>query len=396
MPTQGERPPVLLYVDLDEFFVQVERLAAPGLAARPVLVGGLQGQRGEVACASLEARKFGIRAGMSLREALARCPEAVVLPCDPPRIHDLSRRFFQVLLRWSPSLERRSLDEAWLDIRHHATGLSKGIAVARSIQEVIRFELGMTASAGVGKSGTIAHRACEAAKPGGTLSWDHNAYAEWSRSAGIEELPGVGEILAPQLKKAGIRTVADLARCDEEWLIARLGSRARALLARARGEDPRPLIPMVHEPRPRTFTRTLTFPRPLVLQVHVERVLLVLAEEIARDLRLEGGKAERITLTLALEEGGMERRGERLPAATTSSEAISRILRRISAGIAMGRGVRSVTIAIGRSDRAGCQQEDLFGNDQAQWDRASDRIIERFGRRSFVRASMLPLSKVDR
>jgi DNA polymerase-4 len=395
--------PVFLYLDLDEFFVQVERLAAPALASRPVLIGGLPGGRGEVACASLEAREHGIRAGMQIREALRRCPDAVVLPCHPARIHDLSFRFFRLLLRWSPNVEKRSVDEAWVDLSEKALSLHESLSVAGAIQGEIREELGLAVSVGIGPSGTIAHRACQASKPAGRLAWDHESYRAWSSTAGIEALPGVGPVFAGHFLQAGMRTVADLARCaDPRRLRSIAGERGVSLAILARGEDPRPLIP-VHASHPSArVTRTLSFPRPLKHPPHLARVLLVLAEEISRELREEGFRAARITLALFHEGGGVERRSQNLSAASPSTDSIAAVLHRLQKEIGCEVGVRSLTIGVTRGEDRPPAQEELFSSDPGSrsdpdgWDRASDRITERFGRRSLRRASMLPSSKGDR
>jgi len=145
----------ILHVDMDSFFVEVERLRDPGLIGRPVVVGG-PGNRGVVASASYEARSFGIRSAMPMVAAQKRCPALVVVPTDHSLYQESSIRVFEVFQSITPLVEGLSLDEAFLDVsglyRHFPTPNVIGFEIRRRI----RNELGLPASVGIAATKFVA------------------------------------------------------------------------------------------------------------------------------------------------------------------------------------------------------------------------------------------------
>ncbi|MEL7374106.1 MAG: DNA polymerase IV, partial [Pseudomonadota bacterium] len=138
----------ILHVDMDAFYASVEQRDDPELAGQPVLVGG-KGQRGVVAAASYEAREFGVRSAMPMREALKRCPNAV---CVHPRLdhyRDVSQQVFEVFRSITPEVEGLSLDEAFLDVTASIGLFGDPVSIARRIRADIRDATQLTASVGV-------------------------------------------------------------------------------------------------------------------------------------------------------------------------------------------------------------------------------------------------------
>jgi len=156
-----------LHVDMDAFFTSVEQRDRPELRGKPVVVGAGPNERGVVAAASYEARKFGVRSAMPSREAGRRCPQAVFLPVDGRRYQEASRQVFAIFERFTPLVEPLSVDEAFLDVTGARRLFGDGEAIARQIKAAIRREVGLTASVGVAPNKFLAKLGSEMNKPDG-------------------------------------------------------------------------------------------------------------------------------------------------------------------------------------------------------------------------------------
>ncbi|HEU4464480.1 MAG TPA: DNA polymerase IV, partial [Gemmatimonadota bacterium] len=165
-------PRAILHVDLDAFFVAVERLRDPTLAGRPVVVGadprGGKG-RGVVAAASYEARAFGIRSAMPIGEAYRRCPDAAWLPGSPDLYRRAARAVRAVLQRFTPAVEAVSIDEAYLDLSGTERLHGPPRATAERIRRAIRDETRLPASMGLATTKAVAKIASDLCKPEGFL-----------------------------------------------------------------------------------------------------------------------------------------------------------------------------------------------------------------------------------
>ena len=242
----GARPRDLMLVDLDCFYVSVERVRDPSLEGRIVVVGGKPGERGVVVCASYEARAFGVRAGMPIFQAARRLPprRTVWLHGDHAAYTEASRKVREVLERFTPSVQPLSLDEALLDFtgceRLHPS-LTK---LADRIHDEVREATGLPISIGIGSSHTIARVALALAKlgkPGGRsgarLLVPRGEEAAFLAHLPLSFLPGVGPRTHEKLRRFHLDTVGDLAHVPVEILKETFGRVGVTLAYRARGLD---------------------------------------------------------------------------------------------------------------------------------------------------------------
>ena len=238
-PPLHARPRDLMLVDLDCFYVSVERVRDPALRGRPVIVGGLPHERGVVASASYEARAYGVHAGMPLFQAARRCPpgETVFLRGDHEAYMRASRDVLEVLERFTPQVEPLSLDEALLDLagceRHHTTWLTAAAAVHAAVREAT----GLDVSIGIGGTRAVARIALALAKPGGVLEVRRGEEAAFLGDLPLRFLPGVGGRTQKALERFNVRTIGDLGAVPEEVLEATFGRTGVTLSRRARGLD---------------------------------------------------------------------------------------------------------------------------------------------------------------
>ncbi|MHA3774389.1 DNA polymerase IV [Verrucomicrobiota bacterium sgz303538] len=240
-------PRVIFHVDMDAFYASVEQRDNPEYRGKPLVVGAPADQRGVVAAASYEARKFSIRSAMPSRTAAKLCPDAIFVRPRMDVYRAESRYIMDILREASPVLEKVSVDEAYLDVSERFTSndedeaLFASVTLAKSIKRRISEERGLTASIGIGPNKFLSKLGSDFQKPNGLTLIPQRDKAAFLRSLAVNTIPGVGPVTAESLAKQGIRTIADLQDADATKLSAAVGSFAAALRDRAFGNDDRPL-----------------------------------------------------------------------------------------------------------------------------------------------------------
>lgn len=270
---------VILHVDLDSFFVSVERVLDPSLSNRPVIVGGSPEGRGVVTSASREARAEGVHAAMPSAVAKRLCPEAVFLPGRGRLYGRASQAAMKILREFCDHLERASIDEAYLDVTERVAAGASSFDIAVAIQRALLDRLGLPCSVGIGGNKFIAKVACGRAKPAGILEvW--NGYEDaFVAPLPVEDLPGIGPVLAQQLHLFGLRTAGELSRVKAELLEANFGSSGRGLLAKARGLGSDRLS---EDETPKSLGHETTFSRDVRESGELVSTIFDLAQGVAR------------------------------------------------------------------------------------------------------------------
>ena len=163
---------MIIHIDMDAFYASVEQRDNPELTGLPIVVGGTPQQRGVVAAASYEARKFGIRSAMPSSTAIKLCPEVVFVPMRMKHYTNISKQIRDIFLRYTPLVEPLSLDEAFLDVEGSTHLFGDAAEIAASIKDEIRKELGLTASVGIAPNKFVAKIASDLEKPDGFVKID--------------------------------------------------------------------------------------------------------------------------------------------------------------------------------------------------------------------------------
>ena len=285
----------IFHLDLDAFFVAVERAWDPSLEGKPVLVGGEPGGRGVVACASYEARPYGIRAGMPLAQAQRLCPHAVFLRGQFDRYLEVSQAFMAILSEYSPFLQPLGLDEAFMDMTGFESLYGPLSVTAEAIRSRIRQELRITASVGIASCKPAAKVASDACKPDGLLEVPPGEDAIFLAPLPVEKLPGIGEVTGAKLQRQGIRTLGRLAATPPITLRQLFGVYGDLLHRWASGQDDAPVTGP--EP-PKSISRETTFPQDTRDLSFLKSMLRYLVERVGADLRKEGKRARRVGLRL--------------------------------------------------------------------------------------------------
>ena len=250
----------IIHVDMDAFFASVEQRDSPQLRGKPVAVGG-SAQRGVVAAASYEARRFGVRSAMPSVTAARRCPSLIFVPPRFEVYRDVSHQIRQIFARFSNLVEPLSLDEAYLDVTQDMQQVGSAIRTAQLIRSAIREETGLTASAGVSYNKFLAKVASDQNKPDGIFVIRPHEGAEFVASLPVRRFYGVGPRTAERMGQLGIQVGEDLRDREMGFLVEHFGKSAEYLYHAARGKDHRLVRPdriRKSVGRERTYAEDLT------------------------------------------------------------------------------------------------------------------------------------------
>jgi DNA polymerase-4 len=285
----------VLHVDLDQFLASVELRRRPELVGLPVIVGG-NGDPTEprkvVTCASYEARKFGVHAGMPLRTAARRCPDATFLPSDPDAYDEASAQVMGLLRDLGHPLEVWGWDEAYLGAE-----VADPVELAERIRTIVAAEPGLSCSVGISDNKQRAKVATGFGKPAGIFALTDENWMPVMGDRGVDALWGVGPKTAKRLAGLGITTVADLAATDPTVLTATFGPTTGLwilLLAKGGGDATVSAEPWV----PRSRSHVITFPEDLTERTEMDSAVADLARKTLAEVLEQDRIVTRVAVTV--------------------------------------------------------------------------------------------------
>ncbi|MEH2084987.1 MAG: DNA polymerase IV [Nostoc sp.] len=231
----------IIHVDMDAFYASVEQRDNPSYREKPLVVGGSPNQRGVVAAASYEARKFGIHSAMPSVTAFAKCPALIFVRPRFDVYREISTSIHAIFKRYSDLVEGVALDEAYLDVTENKQNIPYASTIARHIKTAIFQSTQLTATAGVSINKFLAKMASGQNKPNGlTVILPEQAIAFVEQLA-IEQFHGIGEVTAAKMHSFGIHTGADLKTRSLTELTHHFGKAGQYYYKIARAEDDRPV-----------------------------------------------------------------------------------------------------------------------------------------------------------
>lgn len=295
MPPKPSPTPELrriIHIDMDAFYASVEQRDNPALRGLPVAVGSPR-ERGVVAAASYEARKFGVRSAMASVTARRKCAELVFVPPRFDVYRAVSRQIHAIFQRYTPLVQPLSLDEAHLDVTVPLIDLGSATAIAHEIKRKIRDETGLTASAGVSYNKFLAKLASDHRKPDGLFVITPRMGPGFVEVLPVAKFHGVGPATATRMNALGIYTGADLRRQTREFLAAHFGKIGDYYYAAARGQDDRPVVA---DRQRKSIGAETTFARDLLAWHEVGPVLGPLTERIWTACAASGLLARTVTV----------------------------------------------------------------------------------------------------
>ena len=333
----------ILHVDLDQFLASVELRRHPELAGLPVIVGG-NGDPAEprkvVTCASYEAREFGVHAGMPLRNAARRCPDATFLPSDPAAYDAASERVMGLLRDLGHPVEVWGWDEAYV-----GADVDDPVGLAEQIRTVTSFQTGLSCSVGISDNKQRAKVATGFAKPAGVFVLTDANWMSLMADRSVDALWGVGPKTTKKLGALGHTTVWELAHGDAELLSSTFGPRTGLwllLVAKGGGDTHVSAEPWI----PRSRSHVVTFPRDLTDRAEMNTAITELADHAVADVLASGRIVTRVAVTVRTSTFYTRTKIRKLDAPTTDRDTIVAAALRVLDLFELDRPVRLLGVRL--------------------------------------------------
>ncbi len=387
---EGTWPRAIVLVDMNAFFAAIEQLDRPEWQGRPV--GITNGRRGTcIITCSYEARSYGIRTGMRLREARRRCPDLIQAPARPRRYADVSARIMSALETITPDLEVFSVDEAFLDVSRCQRLFGTPETIAQRVKRTIHAVSGLPCSVGVGGDKTTAKYAAKLDKPDGLTVIPPGEAAMVLRDVPVTELCGIGPGIGRFLAERGVETCGQMARLPVGELARRFGDLGRRIWLMAQGRDPSPVRPSTAPPK------SIGHGKVIPPETRDHRLLLVhlrhMSEKVAARLRRHGMVAGRFLVGIRLATGWRTEK-PRCIDGTDDGRIVYGLCREVLQRQWRGEGVFQVQVTA-LDPRPAWQQADLFVQTDERrrcLHSAIDAINARYGEFTLMPAPLLARS----
>jgi DNA polymerase-4 len=372
-----------MHIDLDSFFVSVERKFNPELIGKPIIIGG-NAQRGIVASCSYEARKFGVHSGMSSRDAFKLCPHAISVRGNHHLYSEASRQVTKIVDDMVPLYQKASVDEFYIDL----TGTDRfydPYKLASQVRQRIIKETELPISFGMASGKTVAKMATNRAKPNGQLFVPHGSEMAFLAPLPISAIPGLGESTCKKIYEYGIEKIGDLQRVELRFLETIFGKNGRWIYEKARGVDYGEIIP--HSDR-KSISTECTFHSNVSDGRTLESTLVSMTEELSSKLRRENKLASCLAIKVRYANFETHTQQEKIPLTAAEHILIPGIKNLLKKAWNNHRPVRLIGVRLSQLC-TGSYQINLFedNEEQIRLYQAMDLINFKFGDKTVCRAA---------
>lgn len=299
----------IIHIDMDAFYASVEQMDHPELRGKPIAVGGSE-NRGVVAAASYEARKFGVRSAISGVLAKKNCPELIFVSPRFDRYKEISKKIHAIFHDYTDLVEPLSLDEAYLDVTHNKKGNPSATLLAKEIRTRILNEVGLTASAGISVNKFVAKIASDYNKPNGQKTVNPDEVLSFLEELPIRKFYGVGKVTTEKMYQLGIFTGLELKSKSLEYLSTHFGKSGAFYYHVVRG---------IHnsEVKPDRITKSVaaehTFDTNLSSEIFMLEQLEKIATSLERRLKKQNIAGKTVTLKIKYSDFSQQTRSKTVP-----------------------------------------------------------------------------------
>lgn len=283
----------IVHMDLDSFFVSVERLRDSSLHGKPLLIGGMS-SRGVVASCSYEARRFGVHSAMPMKTALRLCPQAIVMRGDMDEYSKYSRLVTDVIRDEAPLFEKSSIDEFYLDI----SGMDRYFGCfkwTRELRQKIIRESGLPISFGLSVNKLVSKIGTGEVKPNGENRVDRGTEREYIAPLSIRKIPGIGKETYKKLSFMGVRQVRTLREVPMRLLQREFGQHGRELWNKANAIDPSEVVPYTEQ---KSISKERTFSEDTLDIEYIRHKIMAMVDDLAFELRQKKQLTGQVTIKI--------------------------------------------------------------------------------------------------
>ena len=382
----------ILHMDLDTFFVSVERLMDRRLHGVPILIGGT-GDRGVVAACSYETRTFGVHSGMPMRQARLMCPEALVIRGNSINYMKQSEAVTAIIKEAVPVCEKSSIDEFYADL----SGMDRFFGCwqfARELRDRVIHETGLPISFGMSTSKTVSKVATGQAKPSGTLQVQYGSEQPFLAPLSVRKIPQVGTHTYNILRNLGVKRIHTVQEMPIELMEQVLGQNGSSIWRKAHGIDPSPVIAFNER---KSISTERTFAKDTTDVEKLRGILVAMTENLAYQLRR--GRKLTACVTVKVRYADFDTRSvqARIPYTSSDHVLIPKVKALFEQLYNRRVQVRLIGVRYSHLVEGGCQM-DLFDDvdERLELYRALDRIRNQYGDRSVVNAAGLEARTIGR
>lgn len=379
---------MILHIDMDAFYASVEIRDNPAIRGLPVVVGGSAQDRGVIAAASYEARKFGIFSAMPAAQALRRCPKLVFVKPRMDHYAKVSKQIREIFFRFTSLVEPLALDEAFLDVSGCERLFGDGPAIAKQIKDAIEHELGLTASAGVAPNKFLAKLASDLDKPNGLVVVDPDRIEEFLNPLSIERVWGVGKQTLKKFHRLNVKTIQQLRRLDKATMQHFFGINSEHFWRLSRGIDTRSVVP---DRIAKSVSHETTFSQDIFEREPLQAWLMELTQQVGRRLRRYDIRGRTVSIKIRFSDFRTITRSLSLSDPSSSSEVLEAAIKELFQRVELVDGVRLVGMGVSNLSTQTLTQQQLFGNEErarsARLDKIQDQLKDRFGQSAIRRGT---------
>jgi len=375
----------IVHIDLDTFFVSVERLLDSSLNNIPVLVGGTNG-RGVVAACSYEAREYGIHSAMPMRMAQRLCPEAIVIRGDGGMYSKFSKMVTEIIKEESPLYEKSSIDEFYIDV----SGMDRFFGTykwAKELREKIIKETGLPISFGLSTNKTVAKVGTGEAKPNNYINIHKGNEKGFLAPLQVKKIPMVGDKSYKMLLSMGVKYVKTIQEIPIELMDSIMGKNGIVLWKKAQGIDNTPVEPYSER---KSISSSITLDKDTIDTQRLKNILTAMAEKLAYQLRKEQKLTSVVTVTIRYSDFDTRTRQKRISYTSLDHSLIKTVISLFDQLYDRRLLVRLVGVRYS-SLISGSYQMNLFEDtsEMISLYQAMDNIRNRYGNTAIRRVSTL-------
>jgi DNA polymerase-4 len=381
----------IVHIDLDSFFVSVERLQQPSLVGKPVLVGGA-GDRGVVASCSYEARKYGIHSAMPMKMARMLCPEAIIVRGNTGLYSEYSHEVTKIISEAVPLYEKTSIDEFYMDL----TGMDRffgSYKLATEIRQKVIRETGLPISFALSSNKTVSKIGTGEAKPNGQMQIPHGQEKDFLAPMSVSKIPGVGEKTFEVLKKMGLEKIKTIQEMTIEGMERLLGQHGIAIWQKANGIYNSPIVPYSERG---SLSSERTFEKDTTDADYLKSMFISMTEHLAYQMRGEERLTSCVTIKIRYSDFSTHTMQMRIPYTGMDHLLIEKVKELFGKLWERGQAIRLIGVKFSHLIQ-GTYQYNLFEDAGAKTAlyQAMDKIRDRYGSDAVARAVGMDVEHYD-